>query len=121
MMQASYVGWAALTGAILANVAANLLLKHAMSARALGQEAAGSPLQNLPVLLGGLLAAGSLLVLYLIALRHLPVSVAYPIVTGLAMVGIALCSAPLFGEALNLTKILGIAGVVLSTVLILRS
>ncbi|MGI1662769.1 DMT family transporter [Palleronia sp. KMU-117] len=117
-----WIGWAALTVAVAANVGANILLKHAVG---LGQKPAsgGGSLftQNPPVLIAGVLLAGVLLGFYLLALRHLPVSIAYPVVTGAAMIGIAVLSSILFSEPLSLGKMVGIAGIILCTALILRS
>lgn len=121
MTGTSWIGWAALLVAVGANVGANLLLKHAVG---LGQKPAsgGTSLitQNPPVLVAGVMLAGVLLAFYLLALRHLPVSIAYPVVTGAAMVGIAIFSSILFSEPLSLGKMVGIAGIILSTALILR-
>lgn len=121
MSGSAWIGWTALAAAVAANVGANLLLKHAVG---LGQkpEAGGGSLltQNPPVLVAGIMLAGLLLGFYLLALRHLPVSIAYPVVTGSAMVGIAIFSTTLFSEPLSLGKIVGITGIILSTVLLLR-
>ena len=116
MSAASWIGWAALAAAVAANVGANLLLKHAVGRAGEG----GGILQNPPVLAAGVLLAGCLLGFYLVALRHLPVSLAYPVVTGTAMVGIAVFSAILFAEPLGAGKLAGIAGIVIGTVLVLR-
>lgn len=122
MTGTAWIGWAALAVAVAANVGANLLLKHAVDP---GQKPApgGASLlaQNPPVLVAGVVLAGVLLGFYVLALRHLPVSIAYPVVTGAAMVGIAVFSAMLFSEPLSLGKMAGISGIILSTALILRS
>lgn len=117
MSSASWIGWAALAAAVAANVGANLLLKHAVGRAG---EGGGGILQNPPVLAAGIVLAGCLLGFYLVALRHLPVSLAYPVVTGTAMVGIAVFSALLFSEPLGAGKLAGIAGIVIGTVLVLR-
>ena len=122
MTGTTWIGWAALGMAIAANVGANLLLKHAVDTGQKPTSGGGTLLsQNPPFLVAGIVLAGILLGFYLLALRHLPVSIAYPVVTGTAMVGIAIFSAILFSEPLSLGKLTGIAGIILSTVLILRS
>lgn len=121
MTENAWIGWAALAAAVAANVGANLLLKHAVGLGQKPESGGGSLLtQNPPVLAAGIILAGCLLVFYLLALRHLPVSIAYPVVTGTAMVGIAIFSTALFSEPLSLGKMVGIIGIILSTALILR-
>ena len=56
----------------------------------------------------GLISAVLLLGSYLYALRGIELSVAYPAVTGLAMLGVALGGAIFLGESLTFQKILAI-------------
>jgi multidrug transporter EmrE-like cation transporter len=67
----------------------------------------------------GLTFAGVLLTSYLIAIRDIPVSIAYVAVTSLAMVGLVIIEASFHSAGLGLSKILGmslvVAGVFLLT------
>lgn len=111
---AGLAAWFWLALAIGTNISANLLLKIAVTTG----EAPATGLSKWALLAIGIGCAGVLLVSYVLALRHLPVSLAYPIVTGCAMVGIGIMSAPLLGESLNLTKCLGIGAILLGCTLL---
>lgn len=69
---------------------------------------------------GVLVVAGYALAFYLLALtlRTMPVGFVYAVWAGLGVVGVALVGAVLFGEAINTTKIVGIACVVVGVVLL---
>lgn len=69
---------------------------------------------------GVLVVAGYALAFYLLALtlRTMPVGFVYAVWAGLGVVGVALVGAVLFGEAINATKIVGIACVVVGVVLL---
>lgn len=69
---------------------------------------------------GLLVVAGYALAFYLLALtlRTMPVGFVYAVWAGLGVVGVALVGAVLFGEAINATKIVGIACVVVGVVLL---
>lgn len=69
---------------------------------------------------GLLVVAGYALAFYLLALtlRTMPVGFVYAVWAGLGVVGVALVGAVLFGEAINATKIAGIACVVVGVVLL---
>ena len=116
--------WLWLLLAAIANVAANLLLKMAASTgsnSAQASAAAHSIFYRWGPLGLGIGLAGCLLVFYMMALRTMPVSLAYPIVTGSAMIGLALFSHVLFGEALGTLKVLGIGTIVCGTIMIQHS
>jgi multidrug transporter EmrE-like cation transporter len=102
--------WAALLVAVAANVAANTALKIAMSSP-LSRSGRGLLLELLgkPSLWIGLVLCGVLLVSYLAALRGLPASVAYAMVTTLAMAGLLVVDSSVFGVPLSGTRLLGAA------------
>jgi multidrug transporter EmrE-like cation transporter len=111
---ASWVHWLALALGVTFNIAANVFFKEAMRS--------GSPNLGLQAYVLGLLGCGwlwlgvlssvALLGSYLYALRAVPLVIAYPTVTGLAMVGIALVSSTFLGTTLVMWHYLGILLVV---------
>lgn len=108
--------WSALLLAVCANVFANVALKLAVLGLSepldihslLTSLWAWAGLTSCILLLGG----------YLIAIRGVELSIAYPTVTGLAMVGIAVIGHFLFSEALSLQKIVGIGFVVIGVIIL---
>lgn len=121
MMGGGWIGWVALVSAVFANIGANLLLRYSMKAGS-GQAAGGGDalVRSFPTLAIGLFLAALLLVSYLITLRHLPVNVAYPVVTGVSLIGIAVFSAVFLAEALRLVQVIGVASILIGTVLVIR-
>ena len=109
----------ALFVAIGANVFANLAFKFAMqsSALSMGKRSIMVLLAN-PWIWVGLLNATILLGCYLYAIRGIEISVAYPTVTAIAMIGLAFFGAWLFSESLTLPKIIGIGLVIFGIFLI---
>lgn len=69
---------------------------------------------------GLLVVGGYALAFYLLALtlRTMPVGFVYAVWAGLGVVGVAIVSAVMFGEALNAAKLAGIACVVVGVVLL---
>ena len=110
--------WLALIVAVLANVAANVAFKKAMTGgeRIDGASAMLAYLAE-PWLWAGGLFAGLLLACYLYALQGIQLPVAYPVVTGLAMLGIAVAGITAFGEQVSVMRafamLLIVSGVVL--------
>jgi len=102
--------WSALLLAVCANVFANIALKLAVL------ELSGPldirALLTAPWAWAGVIGCVLLLGGYLIAIRGVELSIAYPTVTGLAMVGIAIIGHVVFSEALGLQKLIGIGFVV---------
>lgn len=99
--------WFLLALTIASNVCANYLLKQAMSK---GSDAIhGTGLSRLldPVLIGGFICAGSTLILYTLTLREFPLSIAYPIVTSMAFLGVFYLSWSSLGETMTLMKLIG--------------
>ena len=110
--------------AIAANITANLFLKAGATMAAPHVDA--TMLDKLlglaanPKIWMGTGFAALLLVAYLMALRSVPVSLAYPLTTGLAMLGIMLGGAVFFGEAVTITKIAGTILIIIGAVLLIR-
>lgn len=103
--------WVLLALAVTFNSLANLSIKYA----AMGSVSRGeaSPLHqffSIPFVLGGILFAGSL-ICFSIAVRSLPLSIAYPILVGMSTLTLAVCAVPIFGEHLSP---MNYAGIVLS-------
>mgnify|MGYP006282075171 FL=1 len=111
--------------AVLANVVANLSFKRGMTTAHDGL-AATAPwtakalqlLANPWLWLGGV-SAVLLLGAFLMALRTVPVSVAYPVTTASAVLGIVGGGVLLLGETLSWTNALGTAFVVVGLILLL--
>jgi len=122
MIANSMSHWLALAVAVVANVAANTALKVAMSS-VTGNSGKVAFLQLLS--LGsfwiGLVFAGILLVSYLLALKSIPVSIAYVCVTSLAMVGLVIVEKGLFGVQVGPAKIAGILLVIAGVWLLSRT
>ena len=113
--------WTALAIAIASNVGANVALKTAMTS--LGQGGEGPfllrALQQVSLWVG-LALAGVLLLSYLFAIRHIPVSIAYISVTSLAMVGLLIADLTWFGQPVSLGKLVGVCLVIGGVWLIAR-
>ena len=101
--------WLALIIAVIANILANVAFKKAVELTPSVKGASGFlSLLFQPWAWFGLCMATLLLGCYLYALRGIDLSVAYPVVTGLAMLGIALTGALFLSEALTGSKIIAI-------------
>tara|TARA_R110002167_G_scaffold145278_2_gene336218 strand:+ start:61 stop:432 length:372 start_codon:yes stop_codon:yes gene_type:complete len=113
MSAANVIYWSALAIAIGSNVGANLALKVAMSS--LGDADSGPFLLRVMQQVSfwvGLVLAGVLLISYLFAIRHIPVSIAYISVTSLAMVGLLIADLIWFGHPATLSKFFGVCLVI---------
>jgi len=111
--------WILLGVAVVANATANISLKIAMTSKA-GQSALAEPwlLVKQPALWAGLIAAAVLFVCYLLAIRSLHISIAYAIVTGMALVLTTVVSIWVFEARLAAVQFAGIGLVVLGVFLI---
>lgn len=93
---------------VVCNILSQTLLKGAMARHS-------DPVSRLPwskmtldpVLVGGVLFAALTLVAYILTLRRLDLSVAYPVVTGLGFLGVFVVSWRLFGESITTGRVLG--------------
>lgn len=110
MTEQKLVYWAALFVAVIANVVANSALKVAVASIS-ANSVRGVLLQLLSQasLWIGLAFAAVLLVSYMTALRGLPASTAYIVVSSLAVLGLLVVDNTLFGIPLGGTKLLGTA------------
>lgn len=103
---------------IASNAAASVLIKYALPARS------EPVLYSLAFVLTqfkfwiGLFCYGVALVLYTLALTRLPLNVAHPILTSGSIAAVALVSFVVFGEAISMSTLLGIALVIAGVVLI---
>ena len=105
--------WIAMYAAVIFNVGANYMFKIGMQSTEIGLSmgALKSMILNVWLWLGGF-SAVLLLGSYLYAIKGVPLSSAYPIVTGGAMVGIALVAALSLNEVMAPGKLAGIALVI---------
>lgn len=114
--------WLLLLLTIVLTAAANLLLKYAAINRQELGEAKGViaslwEIFTTPSLVLGIFCLGLAVIAYAIALRHINLSVAYPVMTTSVVVLVAIFSAIYFGEPFTLVKAAGtvmvISGVIL--------
>jgi len=114
--------WFALFLAIISNGIANVAFKKAVM-RAPVEEGIGGFLQlaSEPWMWLGAFSACVLLGCYLYALKGIDLSIAYPVVTGLAMLGIVLTGIVFLGETISITKALGIVMVLIGVLLLKQS
>jgi multidrug transporter EmrE-like cation transporter len=113
----SIVYWSAVGAAVSANIACNVAFKKFASGH--GGDSLAKVLVEPWLWLAGL-AAIALVSCYVYALRGLALSIAYPAVTSLAMVGTSLAAAIVFGEIMDWRKQLGL-GLILGGVALLAS
>lgn len=113
--------WLALLLAIAANISGNLALKQ-FSQQMSEPKDLGSLLTALthPAFWIGGLSAGVVFFSYIWALRGVPLSVAYPIGTGVSAAGVLIAAALVLGESVGLAKIIGVGLVVAGVLLITR-
>jgi multidrug transporter EmrE-like cation transporter len=115
------ISWTALLLAVAANIGANAAFKRAVASLSPGATES-APLQLLRngYLWIGLTLAAVLLVSFLVALRQIPVSVAYLAISALATVGLVVVDSTLFGLKLGLHNVLGMALVIAGLALALK-
>lgn len=111
--------WLALLVCVAANVCSNIAFKRFILGTPFTLERANliSAALN-PWLWLGLVLAVVVLASYLYAIKVVPLAIAYPSVTSLAMVGMAAVSVMVFGDQLSLRTVMGI-GLVLAGVLLM--
>ncbi|MEO1608781.1 MAG: SMR family transporter [Pseudomonadota bacterium] len=115
-------GWLLLALAIVANVIANISLKiAAVSIKDVTDPLAiALRLATQAYFWAGLVSCGVLFLAFFFALRSVPVSLAYPIVTSLATVGLTVLDAMVLATPIGLTRIIGIAFVLVGIALVLN-
>jgi multidrug transporter EmrE-like cation transporter len=112
--------WFALFVGVVCNALANVLIKAGVTrlGAASGTQLLQAALTE-PLLYGGVVAFALALVAYALALSRLELSIAYPLMTSLGLILVAIASVRLFDESYDLRKIAGtaliIAGVAMLT------
>lgn len=102
---------------ILANAAASLLVKKAVSAGPLPLSEPGLLLMNAP-LIGGLACYGLAFGLYAWALARMPLGVVHPVMTAGAIAVVAIVSALWLREAVSPAWVLGVVLILVGVVLV---
>lgn len=111
--------WLALFIAIISNAVANIAFKKAVARTPAEEGVVGFfKLSTEPWMWLGVIAACLLLGCYLYALKGIDLSVAYPMVTGLAMLGIALAGAIVFGEVISAVRMFAMTLIVVGVLLL---
>ena len=111
--------WIVLATAVVANIGANTAFKIAVSSLPEGARLSSAlKVFDKASLWIGLFLAGVLLLSYLIAIRQIPVSIAYATVTSLAMIGLVVVDSLLFDLTLSYVRLLGIGLVILGVFLL---
>lgn len=115
------MSWIALSLGVVLNALANVLIKAGVSrvGPASGGEFVSRALAQ-PLLYGGIVAFVLALGAYSFALSRLQLSVAYPVMTSLGLVIVAIASVALFGEMFSAKKMVGTALIVLGVILLSR-
>ncbi len=98
--------WLYLVGAVLCEIAAAIALRFS------------DGFSKLAPTLGALAAFGSAFFLVSVAMRKIPVSIAYPIWAGAGTAGVALVGITLLNEKASVRKVAGVTLVVLGIVLL---
>ena len=114
--------WFALGFAIVFNALANILMKA--GARRLGEGVGVGLLRHAvadPFLLLGILSFAIALAGYTFALTRFALAVAYPLMTGIGFLIVALAGAMLFGERLLPLRMVGMAVILLGITLVART
>lgn len=115
--------WMLIAGAVASNVVANVALKSTMSSAEAPENVVAFARQAITTpsfwIFG--FSAALLLGFYALSLRTFDLSTVYALVTSLALVGVTLSSAWLFGDSLTLPKIAGSCLIILGIILVTRS
>jgi multidrug transporter EmrE-like cation transporter len=115
---------ALLLAAVASNVCASLTLKWAsLSREADGPSWSVFHLQQKEILVvtGALVFYALSFAAYMFALRKVPVSIAYPVITGLTTLILVLAARPLFGEQLSISNLIGMCLVLTGSFLLFRT
>ncbi|MEM9029859.1 MAG: hypothetical protein AAGC70_15975 [Pseudomonadota bacterium] len=112
--------WLALALCVLANISASVALKN--FANGLPDKlsvAALLPAALSPSLWIGLMCGGILVSSYIYALRGLPLSLVYPLATGLTALGIISAGVFIYGEAIGFMKAIGLLFIICGSIVVL--
>jgi multidrug transporter EmrE-like cation transporter len=112
------VTWIALAIGVVLNAAANILIKAGVRD---GSRPLLERVLHDPWYLMGMTSFGLALVAYSYALTRIPLTVGYPIMTGVGMGIVAVAGWWWFGEPLGMIKLLGMACVVVGVVLLVQA
>ena len=118
-----WIYYVALAVGVLANATANILMKAAATKLTLGDDWIQTSLNvvsNVP-LVAGIACFVLALAGYMIALTRFPLTVAYPTMTGLALVIVAGVSSAHFNELITLPRLVGMLLVFVGTALLCRT
>ncbi|MDB5591863.1 hypothetical protein [Enterovirga sp.] len=116
------MAWLLLVAAVLSNVTSNVMFRFAMQSSPDTRDL-GALLRFAvnPYLLTGFAACGTLLICYLLALRHIGLMLSYTFVISMSLVGITLASVFVLQESISLKAFAGLALIVLGIVLVISS
>ena len=112
------IGWIFLIISTVCNSIASILIK--VASNKVGSEDATFSFISFPLLLAVTLF-GVNLIFYLFALRHIPLFVAYPFVTGFTMLSVTIYSKYIFKTPIFFLDTLGVCLVLLGITLLTRS
>ncbi len=114
--------WVELSVGVLFNALANILMKYGVKHLRLGQTSAGvlARVATDPALLLGVASFALALAGYGAALRRVPLSTAYPIMTGLGLIIVSAVSTVLFREGFTALKSVGVVLILVGVVLVTR-
>ena len=111
--------WFFLLVAVAGNIGANISFKYFVRNTKFERDSASVANALLqPSLWIGVLLGVMLLGCYLVAIRTIPIGVAYSVATGLSIAGVTCAGALLYGELVSLRALMGIAVVFLGVTLI---
>lgn len=112
-------GWYFLLLAVVANIATNFSLKTAVrAADTTSIKTVISSLITSPFAWMGLFFAGVLLTSFMVAIRLLPLSTAYAVLTALAIASMTLIEGLYQGESIGMVKVAGLVLVVIGVTLV---
>ncbi len=111
------ITWIALAIGVVLNAAANVLVKAGV--RDVSRPLLDRVLHD-PWYILGMTSFGLALVAYSYALTRIPLTVGYPIMTGVGMGIVAVASWWWFGESLGMVKLIGMGFVLIGVVLLVR-
>lgn len=111
----------ALGFALLANAAANILIRAGMAGRRIDLAQPGAALAMVatnPLVLGGIALFALNVLSYAYVLSRIPLSLAYPVMTSLGFVIVVGASALLLGESVDRVQIGGMALIVAGVIMV---